>query len=55
MKLENSTTKYTCNEYRQEMLLLSLRRQLHNSDLSDTAKKDLEKQIRHLEQQMDMA
>jgi hypothetical protein len=52
--LNETNAKYTCNEYRQEMLLLALCRQLHTPGISETRKKDLQAQIRDLEAQMDM-
>jgi len=45
---------YTCTEYRQEMILLSLKRQLADPDLEAGAKKRLEEQIRKIEKEMDM-
>ena len=46
--------QYTCREYREEMLLMGLRRQLSKSDLSEGEKKRLEDEIRRLEEKMDM-
>ncbi len=46
--------RYTCNDYRQEMILVGLRKQLGNPQLSKTEKDELEKQIRQLEAEMDM-
>ncbi len=48
------TKRYTCNDYRQEMILVGLRKQLGNPQLSKTEKDQLEKQIRQLEVEMDM-
>ncbi|MFZ1984061.1 MAG: hypothetical protein WAU91_06585 [Desulfatitalea sp.] len=45
---------YTCTEYRQEMVLLGLRRRLADPALSHKEKKDLEAQIRKLEVEMGM-
>ncbi len=44
--------KYTCNEYRQEMMLAGLHRQLADPDLSESEKKRLEQHIRQLEAEM---
>jgi hypothetical protein len=44
--------RYTCNEYRQEMMLAGLRKQLANPDLDESEKKHLEQQIRQLEAEM---
>jgi hypothetical protein len=48
------TGKYTCTEYREEMLLLGLKRQLEDPALSDIEKKQLIEKIIKLEQQMGM-
>ena len=45
---------YTCTEYRQEMVLLSLRRRLADPTLSPSEKKELEAQVRKLEADMGM-
>ncbi len=45
---------YTCNDYRQEMVLIGLRRRLTDPSLSQTEKKELEAQIRKLEMDMGM-
>ena len=44
--------RYTCNDYRQEMILAGLRKQLAESRLSESEKKRLETQIRELEAEM---
>jgi hypothetical protein len=44
--------RYTCNDYRQEMMLAGLRKQLANPDLDESEKKQLEEQIRQLEAEM---
>jgi len=46
---QSSSSKYTCNEYREEMILLALRQKLHNPDLSRKDKDKLEKEIIELE------
>lgn len=46
--------QYTCHEYREEMILLGLRRRLGADDLSDTEKETLKEQIRRLENTMHM-
>ena len=48
------TGKYTCTEYRQEMILLGLKRQLADPQLSDADRARLNEKIRELEQQMGM-
>lgn len=46
--------KYTCNEYRQEMMLLGLKRRLEDPELPDAEKKRLYEKVRQLERQMGM-
>ena len=43
---------YTCNDYRQEMMLAGLRKQLADPKLSESEKKRLEQEIRRLEVEM---
>ena len=50
---ENSMA-YTCREYRDEMRLLALRRQLANQQLSKAQRQLILDQIRKLEKEMDM-
>ncbi len=44
-----SKQSYTCNDYRKEMILLSLRRRLQRRDLSEDEKKEIEADIAKLE------
>jgi hypothetical protein len=44
--------KYTCRDYRQEMMLAGLRKQLADPHVSRSQKEVLEKEIRRLEAQM---
>ena len=44
--------RYTCNDYRQEMILTAMRKQLADPELSPSEKKHLEEQIRRLENEM---
>lgn len=46
--------RYTCNDYRQEMMLAGLRRQLARPDLTDEEKNHLKEQIRRLEIEIGM-
>jgi len=50
----DDNSRYTCREYREEMLLLGLRRRLAADDLSESEKQALIKQIRQLEDSMQM-
>ena len=43
---------YTCSEYREEMILLGLQRQLAATDLSPEKKEGLLKEIARVEMQM---
>jgi hypothetical protein len=47
--------KYTCNEYRQEMILLSLRLRLNKENLPESEKEKIQYEIQQLEFTMDMA
>ncbi len=44
--------KYTCNDYRTEMILLGLKRRLELEDLSAEKKKEILKQIKKIEAEM---
>jgi len=46
--------KYTCNEYREEMVLLTLRLRLNNKELPESEKEDIRKEIKRLESAMEM-
>lgn len=48
-------SNYTCNDYRLEMILLSLKRRLSSEDLSDAEKLAIRNEIRRIEAQMGMA
>ena len=47
--------RYTCTDYRLEMVLLSLRRRLAKGDLSEAEKREIQQEIQRLEAQMGMA
>ena len=53
-KQMNSAGKYTCTEYREEMILLGLKQRLADPDLSETEKQALLARINQLEQEMEM-
>jgi hypothetical protein len=46
--------KYTCTEYRTEMLLLSLKLRLKKEDLSENEREAILVEIRKLEQSMEL-
>lgn len=50
----NPSGKYTCLEYREEMLLLGLKRQLEDPLLPEAEKRCLAEKVRELEKQMGM-
>ena len=43
---------YTCADYREEMILLSLRRRLEDPDLSEEEKPAIQTRIRELEKSL---
>jgi len=47
-------TKYTCYEYREEMILLGLRKRLNSENLNEEEKEALLKEIEELEEKMGM-
>ena len=44
--------RYTCNDYRMEMMLAGLRKQLADPHLSEEDRQKLQEHIRHLEVEM---
>jgi hypothetical protein len=52
MKMQQSKSQYTCNEYREEMILLGLQKRLASQDLSPEEKTDLLKEIAIVEKQV---
>jgi len=54
MKTENEQKqhKYTCNEYREEMILAALQKRLQQNNLSETERKRLLQDINELEKKM---
>jgi len=46
--------KYTCAEYRTEMILLSLRKRLQNEDLNEDERNDIISQIERFESTMEL-
>ncbi|MCG8619960.1 MAG: hypothetical protein MI802_27385 [Desulfobacterales bacterium] len=51
-KTEQKTANYTCNDYRAEMVLLGLQRQLARPDLTPEEKAELKARIVEAEKQM---
>ena len=52
MKEKSTSNRYTCNEYREEMILAGLRKQLAQKDLSENERQKIKKAIRELEEAM---
>ncbi len=50
MKEQSHT--YTCNEYREEMILVALHKKLQQENLSEEEKEELLKEIKKLEEQV---
>jgi hypothetical protein len=46
--------KYTCSDYRTEMILVSLRQRLKQEDLNEAEKKDIILQIEKIEADMEI-
>jgi len=44
--------KYTCNDFRQEMILVGLQRRLQQSELSEEERRSLLEEIEKLEKEM---
>lgn len=45
-------TRYTCNEYREEMILASLRQRLANAELSHDERLALMREVEKIEKEM---
>ena len=52
MQNDNNHNKYTCNEYRDEMILASLQRRMQQADLTEEERRSLQEQIDRLERKM---
>lgn len=52
MEMPKSGGLYTCNEYREEMILLGLQKRLASENLTPREKQDLLKEIARVEKQM---
>jgi hypothetical protein len=53
-RMMRSAAKYTCFEYRQEMILLGLKRQLQDPALPEPERMRIAEKVRELERQMGM-
>ncbi|MDA3916735.1 MAG: hypothetical protein PF690_07155 [Deltaproteobacteria bacterium] len=52
MKNFATSKKYTCNEYREEMILLGLQKRLASGDLTSKERENLLREIAEVEKQM---
>ena len=52
---EQRKGKYTCREYREEMILAGLRKRLQQSDLKDEERMQLIQEIKLLEQKLGLS
>ena len=52
--MENRTGNYTCNEYREEMMLLGLKKRLRRGNLTEEEKQIVKADIKRLESAMGM-
>ncbi len=52
MTKEPEKSQYTCNEYREEMILVGLQRSLQQPNLTPEERKRIEEEIRKLEAKM---
>ncbi len=52
MTKNDSAPKYTCNEYREEMILLGLQKRLFLGNLTPEEKESLLREIKSVEEQM---
>jgi len=53
--MESNGNKYTCNEYRAEMILLGLNNRLNHETLTQEERRKIEEEIARLESDMGMA
>lgn len=49
-----ASNKYTCNEYRQEMILMALKRRLATSELTPEEARTIKTEIKRLQESMGM-
>ena len=52
--MENNLSNYTCNEYREEMMLLGLRKRLNQGNLTEEEEQIVKADIKRLESLMGM-
>jgi len=47
-----ANNKYTCSEYREEMMLLGLQRKLESSELTEKERQEIIREIKKIEHSM---
>jgi hypothetical protein len=52
--MSSKKEKYTCSDYREEMILLGLKRRLSQADLGSDERKEIIKEIEDIENRMGM-
>jgi len=52
---DTSAGNYTCNDYRAEMILLSLQRRLNRPELGENEKKEIQAEIERVKAEMGMS
>lgn len=52
--MQEGDARYTCREYREEMVLLGLRRRLEQKDLTEEERRRLRERLERLEADMEM-
>jgi hypothetical protein len=52
MNNKENSQKYTCNEYREEMILAGLRKRLNQADLSNEERLEIEEEVLRREKEM---
>ncbi len=52
MNKKGKSAKYTCNEYREEMILVGLRKQLTRDDLTPKQRREIEQEVLKREKAM---
>jgi len=54
INMKNKKDNYTCSDFRQEMILLGLRKQLNEEHITDKEQQQILDQIEKLEEKMGM-
>ena len=49
-----ASNKYTCNEYREEMILMALQKRLATSDLTPRERREIQEELKRIKAAMGM-